>query len=258
LRTPRQLTGDCVGTLTVVRYDNEIALVTANYVLRQHGNSILSAPVGTGRSCEQLGQFRWRPVDDGVSPCGSDGTYDLIFAPLSRKQRTIVDSTIVYPLAAAALQLPNPFDAVVHGFLAKDNLAIDIERRGWALPSYFEVTSEGIRPQLIAPYSHARYSGTADFLFDRRQGIQWESLGLSDGRWSEQATAPIPRGVSGGPVLFDRTRDDSHTVIHRDSVIGFLIEQYDGSHDRQMGLPSDVLRMTTSDILIQAWGRFWI
>lgn len=209
--------GDVCGTLTVVSYYDRTLLVTANHVLRTWGHTYLFSPLLEGRKYMGI-NGRWMQVSDEGYKDDPDGLFDLAYLLLSADECALIDNNIVQPMIKAKC-IMKPFNTIMMGFREKNNRRQDIARRGEIRPDIFEIESKGLEPDPDT----MKLNPIVDIPFNRKTAKAW------NGKRFVRNYAPVPRGVSGGPVIYLEKSINTHRNASSKSVVGFLIEQRDQS-----------------------------
>ena len=196
---------DQVGTGFILRYKSRPMLVTAKHTLFGHDGK------------DDAGEKAFRAGEDWVYVGEIDGEV------FSAKDRDIAcfyaDRLADRPcLESCNLHTAPSSPITIGGYLARD----------------FKRTGETLKPK---PYT---YTGVSEKAADGLIGLQYRRSKVKSTASEMLQTAPIPRGLSGGPML-----NSAKLAVGQVSLVGVFTEQDYGS---ARGEPSAVLQQILASI----------
>jgi len=215
-----------IGTISAVTWNNNYVLITAHHMFRKNVELWKYVPILPDGKFMYLDEFIWMSVEGSGEMYGPDGFFDLCYSILTKDQVNNVDTSIFRPLGQS-IGLKSKFTGLLAGYLAKDNRPVNIENRGSVQPQLLEVWVDGIHPKLKAPYLEPKYDGRFSVDMPRQDVLHWK-----ENSYVELQTAPVPRGLSGGPLIFKGFSNPMYEPMESqnqlNTVIGFFIE-----HDKK-------------------------
>lgn len=233
---------DAVGTLTLVKFNERVFLVTCNHVLRlwkDHGP--LLSPIFEIEINEDDGPEKWLTVDLKRFHWGGlkteededeDGYYDLRVALLPERENDHVIADLILPLSPAS-EIDGPFTAVLTGFPEKKNTKEKIRKRKprpWAKAWWYELFSDEAPPpgkRIEFDWSHKN----GNYMYEQQ-------ITADSAKFVSTGSAPLPFGTSGGPLIFLDSAKPTEAKKH--SVIGYGLE-YDSQRKKITAGPSEAI-----------------
>lgn len=233
---------DVVGTLTLVKFNERIFLVTCNHVLRRwkdHGP--LQSPIFEIETKKDEAPKKWLTVDLKRFNWGGlkteddeddDGYYDLRVALLPKRENDHVISSLILPISPAS-EIDGQFTAVLTGFPEKKNTKDKIRKRKptpWAKAWWYELFNE----ETPAPGKRIEFDWshkTGNYMYEQQ-------ISEDSAKFVSTGSAPPPFGTSGGPLIFLNSATATDAIKH--SVIGYGLE-YDEERKKIIVGPSEAI-----------------
>jgi len=234
---------DVVGTLSVLQHDGRILLVTCEHVFRRWGDlgplvaPILEVDIEDGKGVQKwitvnLKRFRWLGFKLGVTTEELDGYFDIRVALLPEPEKELINQDLILPVQRASA-IGDVFNAVLTGYPERKNTKDKIRKRKphpWAKTWWYEMLSTD------APTANKRL----EFAWSHKSGnyIFEQQTANDKAKFVSTGSAPLPHGVSGGPLIFLGSRSDS--TVSPSTVVGYGME-YDQEAKKIIAGPSDVI-----------------